>query len=133
MSPAAISASTDTDWRRQIEELEQEGTRAFLAQDVESLKRLFSDDFVVNSPLDRIHTRDQVLDLLSRGLIRHLSQEVKIELIQRHGDIVVVMGSDVVRNPPDGAAVHRRFTNVWEAEGDSWRMIARHAQVVVPR
>ena len=73
------------------------------------------------------------LDLLSRGLIRHLSQDVSIELMQRHGNVVVVMGRDVVRNPPEGATVHRRFTNVWEAEGGSWRMIARHAQVVASR
>ena len=133
MNPAAFPASADDGWRRQIERLEEEGTRAFLAQDVETLKRLFSDDFIVNSPLDRINTRDQVLDLLSRGLIRHLSQDVSIELMQRHGNVVVVMGRDVVRNPPEGATVHRRFTNVWEAEGGSWRMIARHAQVVASR
>ena len=108
MSAAFPASPGDDEWRRQIERLEEEGTRAFLAQDVESLKRLFSEDFIVNSPLDRIHTRDRVLDLLSRGLIRHLSQEVSIELIQRHGDVVVVMGRDAVRNPPDGAAVHRR-------------------------
>jgi hypothetical protein len=26
--------------------------------------------------------------------------------------------------------VDRRFTNVWQRQGDAWKMIARHAQIV---
>jgi ketosteroid isomerase-like protein len=130
---STVSISRDETWRREIEELEEQGRRAFLAQDIPTLKRLMSDDFVVNSPLNRINTGDQVLDLLARGVIRHLSYDVHIELIQRHGDVVFVMGRDVVTSPPDAIALHRRFTNVWEPAGGSWRMIARHAQPVASR
>ena len=133
MSSGTLPLPRDTDWRREIEDLEEQGRRAFLAQDIAALKRLMSDDFIVNSPLNRIHTGDQVLDLLARGVIRHLSYDVHIELIQRHGDVVFVMGRDVVTNPPDAVALHRRFTNVWEPAGGSWRMIARHAQPVGSR
>ncbi len=107
--------------------------RAFLARDVERLAHLFAEDLVVNSPLDQIHDRNQVLDLLSRGVIRHLSYDVQIELIRRHGDVIVVMGRDVVTNPPDGAPVHRRFTNVWAPAGGARRMIARHAHPATSR
>jgi ketosteroid isomerase-like protein len=130
MNPGTLPDPRDADWRGEIEQLEEEGRRAFLAQDVATLERLMSADFIVNSPLNRIHTRDQVLDLLSRGVIRHLSYDVHIELLQRHGDVVFVMGRDVVTNPPDAVPLHRRFTNVWEPAGGSWRMIGRHAQPI---
>jgi ketosteroid isomerase-like protein len=29
-----------------------------------------------------------------------------------------------------GQTVHRRFTNVWKKEGDTWRLWARHANVI---
>ena len=47
----------------------------------------------------------------------------------RHGDVVVVMGSDRVTDPPDGVVSHRRFTNLWRLENESWRCFARHANV----
>ena len=28
------------------------------------------------------------------------------------------------------ATVHRRFTNVWKKEGDTWRLWARHANII---
>jgi hypothetical protein len=59
--------------------------------------------------------------------------DVEIEHIARYGDIVVVMGRDTVDGPPSNALTHRRFTNVWQRQDGTWRMIARHAQVIAPR
>jgi ketosteroid isomerase-like protein len=117
----------DSDWKRQIAELEKQGVAAFLARDVETLARLFADDLIVHSPLNRVTNGQQVLDLLQRGVIGHGSYEEHIEAVQRHGDVVAVMGRDVVTNPPDERPVHRRFTNVWRADGGTWKLIIRHA------
>jgi hypothetical protein len=40
----------------------------------------------VNSPLERVNLKAQVLDLLQTGRIRHTSYECEIEHISRHGD-----------------------------------------------
>jgi ketosteroid isomerase-like protein len=125
MSPA------NDDWQNEIRQLEEEGCTAFLAQDLDRLRQLWADDLAVNSPINRIHTRDQVLDLLGRGIIRHVSMEQTIELLTRHGDVVVVMGHDLVRDTPDGPLITRRFTNVWTGGEGSWRLLAR--QVVAHR
>jgi ketosteroid isomerase-like protein len=117
----------EDDWRRRIAELQEEGRKAFLASDVERLRRIFADDLVVNSPILRVHDKNQVLDLLARGLVRHSSSVEHIEVMKRQGDLVTVMGYDVVTDPTDGKPVHRRFTNVWRADGDSWRLIIRYA------
>ena len=117
-------------WQRDIQALEEQNRLAFLAQDIDTLRQLWSDDFIVNSPLNRIHDKDQVLDLLQKGIILHAFFEVHIELIRRHGDIVVVMGRETVIDKPDTAPFHRRFTNFWYAEGHSWRLVARHANLI---
>jgi hypothetical protein len=44
-----------------------------------------------------------------------------------------VMGRDAVDGPPANVLTQRRFTNVWQLQDGTWRMIARHAQVMVPR
>jgi hypothetical protein len=82
---------------------------------------------VINTPRDCVIDKGQALDLLVRGVISHVSYEEEIEVLQRHENVAVVMGRDIVVDTPGSAPVHRRFTNVWRAEGGSWRMIARHA------
>src|SRR5215207_4581362 len=44
-----------------------------------------------------------------------------------------VMGRDTVDAPPTNVLTYRPFTNVWQLQDGAWRMIARHAQVIVPR
>jgi len=130
MNPSQNPDPEPVDGQRQVEDLQEQSRQAFLAQDIDRLKRLWSEDLVVNSPLNRVLDRSQVLDLLQRGVIRHASYEEHIELTRRHGDLVIVMGHDVVTDKPDGPPVTRRFTNVWRATAGTWQMIARHASPV---
>jgi len=119
-------------WQREVEAVENAARLAFLAQDTERLGQLWAEDLVVNSPIQRVLDREQVLDLLARGVIRHASHEVTIETLRRHGDVVVVMGHDVVTEAEGAPPVRRRFTDVWRETASGWRMIARHANAVVP-
>ena len=49
---------------------EQEHRRAFVACDFESLNDLWSDELLVNSPVNRVHNnKQQVLALLRAGTI----------------------------------------------------------------
>jgi ketosteroid isomerase-like protein len=117
-------------WEEEIRNLEQESRRAFVARDMESLDRLFSDDMIVNSPIHRVHRKPQVLDLLRAGVIAHATYEGEIEAVEKCGDLAVVMGSEKLTNTPDGPLLSRRFTNVWRPEGDSWRLVVRQATVI---
>jgi ketosteroid isomerase-like protein len=117
-------------WEDEIKQIEDECRVAFLAQDLERLRQLWAEEMVVNSPLNRVNTRAQVLDLLERGIIRHVSQELHFESITRHGGMIVVMGYDVVKNSEDGPTLTRRFTNVWSAAEGSWKLVARQATVI---
>jgi hypothetical protein len=111
MSPSERMRPSRAVWQRR---------QAFRAQDTDPLSFLWwSDDLVVNSPINRLLDRNQVLDLLPKSVIRHASYEAHIEVVRRHGDVVT--------ETPDAPPVERCFTNVWHATGQSWRMIARHA------
>ncbi len=127
MDPVTTPEAEHDDWQTGVRELEDQGRRAFLAQDVETLRGLWSDDLVINTPRDTVIDKGRALDLLARGVISHVSYEEEVEVLQRHDDVVTIMGRDVVVDRPGTPSVHRRFTNVWRAEGGSWRMIARHA------
>jgi ketosteroid isomerase-like protein len=117
-------------WEQDIRACEERNRIAFLAADVAVLDRLWTDDFAVNSPINVINDKQKTLALLQAGRIRHSSLAAEIEHMSRHDDIVVVMGSDRVTDPPDGVVSHRRFTNLWRREGGEWRCFARHANVV---
>lgn len=119
-----------SDWLQTVSALEAEGRRAFIVRDLERLSALWSDQLRVNAPINRVNHKQQVLDLLRSGTIAHSSLDATIEHIERHGDLVVVMGSERVTNAAGGATVTRRFTNVWRLEEGSWRMLVRHANIV---
>lgn len=117
-------------WEAEIRALEEQARAAFLAADITTLQRLWADGYVVNSPLNSVHRKEKVLELLQAGRIRHSSYVIEVEHISRHGDTVVVMGRDTVTDPPDGAVTHRRYTNIWQWDGGAWRSTARHANRV---
>jgi ketosteroid isomerase-like protein len=119
-----------TDWKAEISALEHAANDAFIARDLARLDQLFSDDLVVNSPINAVNDKRKILDLLGRGVIGHVSSTIEHELIRRDGDLVVVMGADAVQNDHAEPILRRRFTNVWRREGDRWRLYLRHANIV---
>lgn len=116
-------------WREDITELEAEHCRAFVVRDFGQLDRLWSDELIVNSPINRVHDKKRVLELLRAGVIAHSSLECHSEAMARHGAPIVVMGNEVLTNTEGGAQVRRRYTNIWIDESGSWRLLARHANI----
>lgn len=78
-----------------IRSLEEQERVAVLNRDAQALQRLWSERFMVNSPLNQIAPdRSVVLDLLQRGLIHYSSFERRIEWIRLDGDVAIVMGGE---------------------------------------
>ncbi|MBA4158000.1 MAG: nuclear transport factor 2 family protein [Gemmatimonadetes bacterium] len=120
-----------------IRALEEQATTAVLERDTVTLRRLWSDQFMVNAPNNRVApNRSVVLDLMRQGVIHYSSFERSIEQIRVHGDIAIVMGAETVRPignaPLAGQTVQRRFTHLWKKEGGTWRVMARHANIAPP-
>jgi len=130
MSTSEPKGTDPATWQREISELEAEHCRAFVAHDFEVLERLWSSDLLVNSPINRVHDKKRVLELLQAGVISHTSLECQAEAMMQQGGFVVVMGNEVLTNSPGGVQIRRRYTNIWGKEGGSWRLVARHANVI---
>jgi ketosteroid isomerase-like protein len=69
-------------------------------------------------------------------MISYDSADSIIEFAEARGDLVVLMGEEVV-TPKDatrdsGQTVHRRFTDVWRRDDDGvWRLTIRQATNIV--
>src|SRR5689334_6864379 len=107
MSEQSLTIEEDT-----IRQFEEQERQAVFSEDTAALERLWSEEFIVNNPQNRITTsRDDALSLVKRGLIRYASFERRIEAIRFHGDIAIVMGAEVVEpvgdTPRAGQKVER--------------------------
>lgn len=116
---------------RQLEKMEGE---AFAKKDTATLLTLFSPQLVVNTPLNRVATFGDVMQLIRIGKIEVSADEKFIEKITFVENIAIVMGYDIVK--PEGAmanagkTVRRRYTDIWMKDKNSWRLTARHATIV---
>lgn len=132
MSTGGITSEEDT-----IRQLEEQERQAVLNEDTAALEHLWSEEFIVNNPQNRVTTsRGDALTLVKRGLIRYAAFERRIEMIRFYDDIAIVMGAETVEpvgdTPRAGKIVERRYTNIWRKKDSTWRMIARHANVIAP-
>src|SRR5688572_12190940 len=92
-------------WEEQVRAAEERHRAAFLANDVEALDAMFAQDFIVNSPQNRVIEKPGLLGMIRAGALAISAFEQTIESVRRFGDIVVVMGEDrVVYAPPSPRA-----------------------------
>ena len=75
------------------------------------------------------------------SIINFSKFERQVEFICADGDFVFIMGLESVTPVSDapsvglvaGQVINRRFTNVWRNEEGTWRLFARHANVIPNR
>jgi uncharacterized protein (TIGR02246 family) len=132
----AAPVSAADSWETEIRAAEQRHIQAFLAADVPAMQALFSDQLVVNSPLNTVIGKEQLLGMVRSGILNASEFTQEIDRIQRIGDDVFVMGTDravfAAPSPNAGKTHKRRFTDVWRLEGGRWIFIARQATLLCP-
>lgn len=116
---------------------------AALKRDIPALERLWSEQFTVNAPNNQVVVgRPAVLDtFVHTSVINFSTFERQIEFIRADGGFVFIMGLETVKPVSDapsvglvaGQAIKRRFTNIWKNEAGTWRLFARHANVIPAR
>lgn len=117
-----------TEAEEDIRRLDNEVREAMLRSDVVALGRICSDDFVVTNPFNQIVNKQQVLDAVETGRIKHTSYERHIEYLHIYGDTAIVMGRERIVDA--GPTIHRRYTEVWIKQSGRWQLVARHANLV---
>jgi uncharacterized protein (TIGR02246 family) len=111
-----------------------EEVEAFVHNNPEAMARLWSDDFVVTNPLNRLVKKEQVLGMVKSGFLAIPSYDRQIEYVQVYGDTVIVAGRETVvwggKMPNAGKTERLRFTGVWMKQDGRWQEVARHANIV---
>ncbi len=132
-------AQSRTSDEETVRSLDNQERIAALRRDVPALERLWADQFTVNAPNNQvvIGKRAVLETYVHRGIINFSSFERQVEFIRVDGDFAFIMGAETVRPigsaPVGGQTVHRRFTNIWKKEAGTWRLFARHANVIPQR
>jgi ketosteroid isomerase-like protein len=106
--------------------------RAQLAGDVSALDTLIDEALVFTGPDGAIYGKHDDLDAHRRGIIRITQLEPSDERVQDFGSIVVVSVRMEMRGSFQGAPFSGpfRYTRVWRAHGDGWRVVAGHVSAV---
>lgn len=119
----------------EIRKLNTQEVEALIHNDLPTLKRLWSDDFVVTNPFNKFVNKQQVIGMIESGRLTFTSYDRKVEYIRVYGETAVAVGSETVvwagKMPTAGQISHLRFTGIWMKQGGRWQEIARHANMVV--
>jgi ketosteroid isomerase-like protein len=90
-------------------------------------------DCVVNSPASRAVDHATIECVFARGAIRHDAFTKRVDHAAPYGaDHVVLMGEESYRSlgaAADAKPVHRRFTDLWQREGERWVIGLRQATI----
>jgi ketosteroid isomerase-like protein len=119
----------------QIRKLDLAHAKAIFTGDAAALDSLMDNDITVNHPTNRIvKEKMELLDLISKGVIRYTSFERYPETFLYFKNMVVVMGSEKVvpakGAPNEGQTLVRRYSNFWMKQDGKWRLTVRHANNV---
>ncbi|HEV2116532.1 MAG TPA: nuclear transport factor 2 family protein [Terriglobales bacterium] len=127
--PAAESAAT-----KEVRQLNEQEVQAMLHSDADAMARLWSNDMVVNNPLNKLVDKKQVLDMVKSGFLAFTSYERQIEYMRDYGDTVIVAGNETLvfsgKMPNAGKTQRLRFTGIWMKQHGRWQEVARHANIV---
>jgi len=117
-----------------IRSLEKAQCDAIVNRNTVALYKIWADDFTVNSPTNDIVKLEKAKEAIRKGLINYSLCESTLEELMVFKDMVVTMGSEVIKPregaPMAGQTVMRRYTHIWLKRDGSWKLLARHANII---
>jgi ketosteroid isomerase-like protein len=106
--------------------------KAQLSGDVDALEKLVDEELVFVGPNGAIYGKEDDLDGHRRGVIHITRLDPSEERIQRFGDVAVVTVRMEMSGTFEGQpfAGPFRYTRVWRARADGWRIVAGHVSAI---
>lgn len=116
----------EMDDERQILALHEAGDKALMAADVDTLARIFADDYVQYNETGQAFTKQDVLNNFRSGAIRYPSIVSTGRTIRVFGNMAVVNGSesDEVEVAGRRAAVRYVYLDVLLKRDGEWKLVA---------
>jgi Domain of unknown function (DUF4440) len=132
-----VSAAVQPD-EASLRAADAEELQDVLTGDANAMRSLMHPNYMVNSPVNQIVRKDQLIKLLSEGKIASESIERTIEATAITGNVGIVMGRETIKPKPNSElglahgvkTLERRFTNVFVFEQGIWRLLARQSTVI---
>ena len=118
--------------RIEIEQLDQQEAQAMLVGDISALQRLWADDLVVNSTANLIASKQILLEMISKGLLRLRVYERRPVRIARFNSLAISTGSEIsqVTGKTLEFKLLTSYMNVWAKRAAGWQLIARHVGMI---
>jgi ketosteroid isomerase-like protein len=117
----------------EIKNLEQAEVKALQDKDTNTIKKMWDKNFIVHNP------ENKIVLAKPNPLDRPVMQKTKVsftrevEKVLVNGDIAISMGNETVV-PADGSnqgqTIRRRYTDIWMKKDGSWKLVARHANII---
>ena len=104
------------------------------AVDIAGVEALMAPDILVHAPINKVVDRKNVIGRLKAAQISYESAaEEVIDFIGVRGDMVVIMGEEILRPNKDaphaGKTISRRSTDVWKPFDGVWKLWIRQATI----
>ena len=117
---------SDVDDEQQIRALHEAGDRALMSADLDTLARIFADDYVQHNESGQTFTKQDVLNDFRTGAIRYPSIVSTGRTIRVFGDMAVVNGSesDEVEVSGKRSAVRYVYLDVLLKRNSEWKLVA---------
>ena len=136
LAGCATTASPNGD-EASLRAVDQRERDIVASRDVASMDSLAHPNLVINAPVNRVLTREQLLSRLRNGEIAAEKFDRDPEVIRITGNVGVVMGRETFTpvSSSELGRIHgavplqRRYTNVYVWQQGKWLWLARHANV----
>jgi ketosteroid isomerase-like protein len=119
-----------------ILQLESEGRKATLENDIKANDRLLADNWLNINPDGSITTKAKLLELLKEGSFKIMSienDEVMVRVYGERGDAAVVTGRSTTKRAGQGSEVvarQVRFTRVYAKSKGQWQVVSAHNTLI---
>lgn len=119
-----------------IRKLDQVNAATLVSNDTIKLKEYLADDFLLNSSNNKISfSAERILSSLRTGQMRYLRFDVVTDTVYYINNLTAIsMGTETTvygnDGPLKGVAQKRRYTNIWTAEKNVWKLKARHSSSI---
>ena len=128
------SAAPDDDAekiKKEITQLTNQWTQAFIHKDLSFVKRIWADDFSYIMPDGTVYTRKAFLALFENDINTYTSVAITSFKVRVYdNNFAVATGTDHFKgkDKDDKPTSHKgRFTNVWVRKNGTWQVVAGHA------
>jgi hypothetical protein len=131
----AVRVGTQPSDAEQIREIERQRLRSLVDADLNTARRLHSDDFQLINPAGMPLTRNEYLGAIETGRVDYVAWEAGQIFVKQKGDLAVIRYKDIRFDVnSEGRVVHRGpmyHTNVYERRGGRWTAAWSQASGVI--